>query len=273
MENSRKAVLILMILVLSLAYPSRARADIAPPYYPPGANPSPGSETTQVSMLAETVLIDVLAKAPSNSLGQAKVTADFTMRNLGDEAETLAVRFPISANDGRSKVNEIKNLQVEVNGKPVRTRRIGGADPYFSSEDDIPWAEFDVKFPPGKDINIRVSYLLDATGYPPFAAFYYILETGAGWKGPIGSADLTVRLPYEATPQNVLLTEHTGWSQTTPGAVLDGREVRWRYDKLEPSRENNLEISLVQPSYWQKVLTEQANTERNPQDGEAWGRL
>jgi tetratricopeptide (TPR) repeat protein len=122
-------------------------------------------------------------------------------------------------------------------------------------------------------VNIRVSYLLEATGYSPFAAFYYLLETGAGWKGPIGSADLIVRLPYEATPQNVLLTEHTGWSLTTPGASLDGREVRWHYNNLEPTRENNLEISIVQPSYWKKVLNELENTTRNPRDGEAWGRL
>jgi tetratricopeptide (TPR) repeat protein len=82
-----------------------------------------------------------------------------------------------------------------------------------------------------------------------------------------------VRLPYEATPQNVLLSEHTGWSQTTPGAVLEGRDVRWQYTNLEPTQESNLEISIVQPSYWKKVLNELENTTRNPRDGEAWGRL
>ena len=272
MKNLRY-LLLLLVIIFSLGNAAVARADIAPPYMPPGANPGPGSETTQVSMLAETVLIDVQAKAPANSLGQAKVSADFTMRNTGSNEEKLAVRFPISANDGRFNVNEVKNLQVQVNGKTIPTRRITGPDPYYGYGDDIPWAEFDVKFPPGKEVDIRVSYLMDATGYSPFAAFFYILDTGAGWKGPIGSADLIVRLPYEATPQNVLLTEHTGWSLTTPGATLDGKDVRWHYDNLEPTREHNLEISLVQPSYWQKVLAEQANTTKNPQDGEAWGRL
>ncbi len=41
------------------------------PAQPPGSNPQPGNETTQVHMQAESVLIDVQATAPSKSLGQA----------------------------------------------------------------------------------------------------------------------------------------------------------------------------------------------------------
>lgn len=266
-----KHILPLLLIAMLLAFPYPARADVAPPARPPGANPEPGNET-QVRMVAETVLINVQADAPANSLGRALVTADFTMRNLSSKAESMAARFPISASDGRSEYPEISNLQVQVNGKTVPTRRIMGEDPYFGS-DPVPWVEFDVTFPPGQDVNIRVTYTLEGMGEYPFVSFQYIMTTGAGWKDTIGSADLIVRLPYEANTYNVILDEPIGWSQTTPGATLAGNEVRWHYDDLEPAYEHNLDIALVMPSAWQKVLTEQANLARDPNDGEAWGRL
>lgn len=259
----------LVLVIFALAKP--VRADVAPPAQPPGANLEPGGEITQVRMMAEKVLMEV-KPGSGDSLGQAVVTADFTMRNLGDSTEAMAVRFPISANDGFSSYPEIKNLQVQVDGRSVRTRRIMGEDPYYGG-DQVPWAEFQAKFPPGKDVKVRVTYQLEGTGYPPFASFSYILSTGAGWKDTIGSADLVVKLPYEANVNNVLLAGETGYSFTSPGAVLDGREIRWHYENLEPTTADNLEVELVMPAKWQKVLKEQDNVTRDPNDGEAWGRL
>lgn len=266
-----KAFFAVLLVLVILALPKSARADVAPPAQPPGANLEPGGEITQVRMMAEKVLMEV-KPGSGDSLGQAVVTADFTMRNLGDKTESMAVRFPISANDGFFSYPEIKNLQVQVDGRNVRTGRILGEDPYYGG-DQVPWAEFQAKFPPGKDVKVRVTYQLEGTGYPPFASFNYILSTGAGWKDTIGSADVVVKLPYEANTDNVLLAGETGYSFTSPGAVLDGREIRWHYESLEPTSEDNLEVELVEPAKWQKVLKERDNVTRNPNDGEAWGRL
>jgi len=265
--------LILAILLLTLlAIPTPAYADIAPPAQPPGVNPEPGDEATQVRMENETVLLDVQAGPTSDSLGRARVTADFTMRNLGDQAESMAVRFPIGASDGWFNYPEIKDLQVFVDGKVVRPRRVQGEDPRFR-DDLVPWAEFDVTFPPGEDVDIRVTYRLEGSGEYPYVSFEYILSTGAGWKDTIGSADLIVRLPYEANVHNTILDYQIGWSQTSPGAVFQGDEIRWHYDDFEPTREQDLDVALVMPSAWQKVLDEQAKVATNPRDGEAWGRL
>ena len=87
-------------IVILFAIPSSVLADIAPPHNPPGSNLDPGLEVTQVRMMAETVLVDVLKDTTPGSLGRAHVTADFTMQNLGTESERLAVRFPIAASDG-----------------------------------------------------------------------------------------------------------------------------------------------------------------------------
>jgi tetratricopeptide (TPR) repeat protein len=267
----RRSVL-LSILIILFIFPSSAAADIAPPAQPPGSNVQPGSETTQVQMLAETVLIDVQAGAPSKSLGQAHVTASFTMHNRGDGSETMAVRFPVSASDGYFSYPTIKDLRVKVNDKTVPTRDVQGEDPYHSPN-PVPWAEFDVSFPPGRDVPIQVAYTLEASGEYPFIWFKYILSTGAGWKDAIGKADLIVRLPYPASNQNIFFDPGNSYSGVTPGGVVSGNEVRWHYDDLEPTTDDNFEIILVMPSAWENVLTEQANVKQDPNDGEAWGRL
>jgi hypothetical protein len=137
----------------------------------------------------------------------------------------------------------------------------------------VPWAQFNVSFPPGEDIHIQVTYILDGTGEYPYVAYSYILHTGAGWKDTIGSADLIVRLPYEANTFNVIFDEQIGWSQTTMGGVLAGKEIKWHFEDLEPEQSDDLQLSLVNPAVWQNVLKERSNVQTNPNDGEAWGRL
>lgn len=261
-----------IVLLVAILIPVDVRADVAPPAQPPGANPEAGAEGTQVRMMAETVLIEVQPGASANDLGQAKITADFTMRNLGNETEKMAVRFPLSVNDGFYNYPEIRNLQIKVNGRAVSTRRIMQEDPVWGA-DLVPWAEFDVTFPSGQDVPIQVTYIIYGTGEYPFVSYSYIFHTGEGWKDTIGSADLIVRLPYEANPQNIILDETTGWSETMAEGTMSGNEIRWRFEDLEPTRENDFEVSLVMPSVWQKVLTERKNLAANPNDGEAWGRL
>jgi len=261
-----------LMFVLLIGSPTSVRADVAPPGHPPGSNLEPGAEITQVRMVAETVLIDVQVSAPAKSLGQAKVTADFTMRNLGNEAESMGVRFPISSNNGFGQFPEISGLNVKVDGSIVSTRRIMQEDPMWGS-DPVPWAEFDATFPPNQDVHIQVTYMLEGTGEYPYAAFYYVLHTGAGWKDTIGRADLSVRLPYEANTLNVIFDEQTGWSSTTPGGEISGQQVEWRFQNLEPDQSNDFQLSIVMPSAWQKVLAEQASLQINPNNGEAWGRL
>ncbi len=268
-----KRILLVILFAVVLAFPSAARADIAPPAQPPGSSLQPGSESTQVRMLAETILIEVMPGATGKSLGQAHVTADFTMHNSGATAETMAARFPIGASDGFFHVNELRDLQVKINGQSVSTRRISGEDPY-GGDSQVPWAEFDATFAAEQDTPVQVKYTLEASGEYPFIWFKYILASGAGWNGSIGNADIILRLPYPVSAQNVLLnTAEVTSYDTTNGGVINGAEIHWHYADLEPTREDNFEIELVMPGAWEKLLTEQGNVDRNPKDGEAWGRL
>ncbi len=264
-----------LLILFVFAFPSPVFADVAPPYNPPGTNLEPGSEITQVRMVAETVLIDVQDDSTPSSLGSARVTADFTMRNLGSDSESMAVRFPISTDNGRGEYPEITDMLIKVDGKQITYRRVNYPDIRYQQK-DVPWAEFDVTFPVSQDVAIQVAYTLDGSGYAPTTAYYYILETGAGWKDTIGSADVILRLPYAASTQNVIMGLQIGWAETTPGGVFDGNEVRWHFDNLEPGPDGpvqNMEFALVAPAVWRTVLQERDNVAQNPNDSEAWGRL
>ena len=257
---------LLLATLYALVLPSVVLADVAPPHQPPGFNPDPGNEITQVRMMAETVTIDVLVVDPP----QAHVSAFFTMRNLGNSTESMAVSFPIAASDGFDRFPEIKNVSIKVNDKPTPFDRILGPEPtYGFNNQNVPWASFNVSFPPGDDVQIKVTYDLDGTGYPQetFTSFYYILSTGAGWNGTIGSGEIILRLPYDANPQNVIL----GDSQNAPQFV--GREAHWQFTDLEPTTSDNLTFDIVRPVVWKQVIIELDNISRNTQDGEAYGRL
>lgn len=270
-----KRLIISFLCFAMFAFPSIVLADVAPPINPPGSNPQPGNEGTQVRMVAETVLIEVNRDSTPGSLGSARITANFTMRNLGTSDESLAVRFPISTDDGRGQYPEITDIVIKVGGKRISHRRASYPDLRYQTQ-DLPWAEFDISFPVGQDVAIEVSYHLNGSGYAPYTAFYYILETGAGWKDTIGSADVTLRLPYPANPQNIVLDTQIGWAETTPGGTFQGNELQWHFENFEPGpyeEVQNLEFALVSPSAWQTVLTERENVTKTPTDGEAWGRL
>ena len=271
-----KRLCFFILLVVLLAFPSNVRADVAPPIYPPGSNPQPGTDVTQVRMAAETVLIDVQRDIEPESLGWAHVIADFSMHNLGAADENMVVRFPMGGDDGWVGYKEIENLQITVNRNPVQYRKAMYSDINYGRNEITQWAEFDVTFPAGQDVSIRVAYDLQGSGYYPYTAFYYILETGAGWKDTIGSADVILRLPYEANPQNVVTDIGIGWAETTLGGTFQGNEVRWHFEDFEPGQNQpvqNMQFALVAPSMWQSMLTAQANTKQHPNDGEAWGML
>jgi hypothetical protein len=262
------SALLLAILCLA-ALPSTAKADVAPPQNPPGSNPGPGSGTTRVRMAAETVVIEVLEQDPA----RAHITANFTMNNPGDTTEDLAVRFPIAARGGIEYLTEIRNIAIRVDGRTTTYRRVDGPEPRYGYEGETaPWAEFDVSFPPGEDVAIEFSYDLDGSDYEEMSStsFYYILSTGAGWNGTIGSAEIILRLPYDANPLNVIQPADYG---TPPGGTFTGREVHWLYNDLEPTAENDFEFFIIKPATWKRVLDAQATVVANPDDGEAWGGL
>lgn len=279
MKKVLHTLIVLLLLLAVLAQP--AYADVAPPETVPGSNLNPGVESTQVRMVAEMVTLTVSQDPADENGAVAETRAVFTMRNLGTVEEKMNVRFPLSFfngnSDGFGDFPEIDSVAVKVNGKSVSTRR--EIQPFLNStssyqeRDEIPWSVFEVTFPPDQDVIIEVVYDVEGFGYYPYEVFKYVLETGAGWNGTIGSAEVILRLPYEANEQNVWIEGVDGYGDATPGGVFSGKEVRWKFEDLEPTFENNLQFVLLTPSVWKKILAETENVKKNPNDGEAWGRL
>ncbi|TFH34528.1 MAG: hypothetical protein E4G99_09315 [Anaerolineales bacterium] len=266
---------LIFLVALTLALP--AYADIAPPQRPPGSNPVPGEDQTQVQMLEETVLLEVqTAPWPGESLTDlvrdwAKVTANFIMLNQGQVDETMQVRFPLTdpsgMGDGRGEFPEIKDLKLWIDGAPAAATRV--TYPAIRGDDLPPvvWAGFDVTFPAGEQVEIEVRYSQRATGYHPQSEFIYFLETGAGWKGPIGKGELIVRLPYPASSENVLV------EYSNDGIRFEGADARWSFQDLEPGWEDNLHVYLLEPGYWLAVVDARKVLVNTPEDGNAWGTL
>ena len=289
MKLSFHKLIIGLVLIFWLLTPAAVvRADIAPPEPPKGSGIAPGSNLTQVRMMAEQVVIAVAAKS-SQPTGEAAISADFQMRNLGQVEEKMNVRFPLciifvpgnAESWNYLPINyqypPIDQFTASVNGIPARvvdTPAQPSDVPSYESQhqENAPcWANFSVVFPPGQDVSIKVYY--HQTGYGGFGhgslnyvKFSYILLTGAAWKDTIGSADVVVRLPMEANEETVIVRPQ--------GAVLSGQEIRWHAQDFEPGEQNGvLTVGIMQPSYWTAIQKELQNVEINPKDGEAWGRL
>lgn len=267
---------IALILIASILT-SPAFADAAPPEQPPGSNLAPGEEVTQVQMFAETVLIEVqTAPWPGVRLSSvvrdwAKVTATFTMLNQGQVEESMQVRFPLTNpsgwGDGWGDYPEIEDIRIWVDGLQVPTTRLTAPSPVGKDQPPVEWAGFDVTFPVGEEVEIETRYSQRATGYHPVSEFLYFLETGAGWKGPIGSGELIVRFPYAAGPESLLV------NYSNEGVRFVGADARWSFIDLEPTWEDNLRVHIIEPGYWLAVIDAQRVLDENPADGEAWGVL
>lgn len=271
-----KIATLFFILSVFLAFGTNVKevqADVSPPGPPSGTNPVPDGENTNVRMVSETVLVEIDADSSLDGLG--KVTATFTMRNLGNIDEQMEVRFPLDQTDAWGGIctgpyifaEPINDLKVAVNGKTVKTQKtyqeitVSGREAPVS----LPcWEHFPVSFPIGKDVLIRVTYTTKPYRAEAVYSYSYILITGDEWKDTIGKADITFRVPYELNDSNFIscLPEDCG---------LNKNAIEWHYEDFDPS--SNVMISLLPPPLWQSILTETKNTTKNPNDGAAWGRL
>jgi hypothetical protein len=287
--KSAKFLLVTVFLVSVLFSSHVAHADVAPPPAPQLGGLEPFQyQDTNVQMLYERVEMEIQSLLrpdmdPSYPQSLVDVTAYFTMRNQGNSPETMQVFFPLESfskcREGYGGGNsytlyEINadSFEVLVNGTNVPVEKVTTNHP----DKDVPglgnackqmtWAGFDVTFPPGEDVVIRVEYNMESVGVDFMQNIEYILETGAGWAGPIQRGYVIVKFPYTATAENVL-------SESTPGYQFLYNEAYWSFENLEPSSENNIQVSIVSPNVWQKILILRQDLKDNPQSPDKWLEL
>jgi hypothetical protein len=273
------SLLIVAVVVLATLFVANtARADVAPPDQPPGADLGPAG-ATQVQMVSESVLIEVgevkaLPIPVTEDEGiQAHVGAVFSMQNQGSRDESMQVRFPLvepsGAGDNFFHYPEVANFSVSVDGEPLNWEVVETPNPHRESDPPLRWAAFQVFFASGREVTIRVEYDVQSSGYLPEGQFRYVLETGAGWYGPIQQGEIVLRLAYPASAENVLSGEY----QTSPGGVFEGDEVRWHFDNLEPTSQDNWFATILAPDFWDEILQARQAVQGDPQDAAAWASL
>ncbi len=224
-------------------------ADVAPPEEPFGGDVAPG-DTTMVQMVSEVVEItvseDEFAREDFEFFRPvADVVASFVMQNQGDEDELLEVHFPLNMylfNYADWPVPEVSDFAVWVNGEQVDWTKVMLEHPLDESSDAIAWAVFEVSFPVGKVVNLEVKYVMPAVGYSPRATFNYIFQTGGGWFDVIGEADLIVNLPYAPSDLTIAYPE-----LLPEGGVIEGKQMRWHFEDLEPTAEDDFSITVMAP--------------------------
>ncbi len=296
-------LLIVGILLACLIRPAPAMADVGTVWTAQGTDISPGEEPTQVQMVSEAVTLSVEPQVAPDDQSSARldelmvvhVEAVFHMINRGAEAESLDVWFPLTTGLGTHHLSvadplaQAENFQAWVNGESVPVTEAPGRD-LLGVRDSVPWATWSVTFPPEQEGQLRVTYDVHPIEWGGWAVVHYILETGAGWYGPIGEGTVTFHLPYEVTPMNVQLAEireaYTGAGRPFDVAV-EGSDVTFRFRDLEPKpsspdrlqaldpfREtDNLIVPLMPPTAWAEIEDAQADAEAHPEAIEAQLRL
>ena len=277
MRHFKTYILTFSIIFLALVLANPTHADAAPPAVPDGENILPGEEFTMVQMVAEEVIIDVGSTLkimyswvdegygyyPEGFLVAYNCT--FWMVNQGEETENLAVRFPINTDYALGKI-EIESIKI--NDSPISW-----------TEDDIDsttnhsrfnWAHFDVTFPPGEEVEIKITYTTITHAWYSRAnqSVSYILETGAGWYGPIGQGRIILRMPYKVTPDNIMMP----YSDTPMGEMTE-YDMVWEFTNLEPTKQDNFDIKIVSPEVWLEILADREKLEKSPNNLSALYRL
>jgi tetratricopeptide (TPR) repeat protein len=299
MKTLLKALPILVLIMSLVALSRIASADGAPPVdltSNGGVSPS-GYQYTEVQMVYERVEMELQVVPNLSSFRgeehQITVSAWFIMHNQGDADESMQVIFPLVsigicgygaylppnlASSEYSYVIDEDSFRVSVDGKIEPTELVITPNPDLNklppgcADDPIRWAGFDVTFPVDQDVILHVAYTMTSDTYGRIERVQYILETGAGWKGPIGRADIIFRLPYLVNYDNILKPDghHSG---TTPGYQSQYNQISWSYSNLEPTIEDNIVVAFLSPFVWQEVQGLRAAIQADPQDVIDWFAL
>lgn len=282
MKRSKLFLLMLVLLVILLPI-QPVQADMAPLPGPAIGGMRPLQyQPTEVQMVYERVELTIQPKLhigdnPDNGMNNelVDVTAWFVMHNTGTQDEEMQAAFPLGSlnnvcnhlSDERSWglqtfIVDNDSFKVSMNGIQLDTeiKEIEGIE-------CVNWAIFDIRFPVNQDVLVKVDYSAWTEGIGSDMLLQYVLETGAGWKGPIKQAYIIARFPYLTTDENITT------ALTTPGFQYLYNEIFWSYRDLEPTPDDNISIRFFEPLTWERILALRDVVNRSPTDVNAWMTL
>jgi hypothetical protein len=268
---------ILFTIIIStnlLLSQGNVKADMAPPMDAPVGNLGPYQyQKTNVKMLEERVQIELTDSEFGEDSSKVVVNANFVFRNLGRDDEKMEAIFPFTDinncyNDYFYEVYK-PAFKVSIDGKPIQTTEISTPSQVGETCNPVNWGKFEIDFPSKMNVSVDINYTMNESyrgqrWNSPKKSIYYLLETGAGWFGNIGQAEIILIFPYEITKENVTLP---------PGYIIQGNQAHWHWENLEPTKYDNLIIKFIEPPTWEKLTYLRTHVGANPLDAYQWLNL
>lgn len=290
-------VLVLACLLIALLLPSRVRADVGVGPILPGGSSIMPEDATPIQMAAEKVVMTVRQGTDAEDaafklnvedqgypglpspyfpivyLAVTEVDADFSMLNPTNDTLPMTVWFPMASvledvnwEDHIGEVApRIEGLQVAVEGNPLEYDVTELPNPQGEDKPPLPWASFPVTFPASEEVHIHVNYIflpqpssVDLVGM----TLTYVFQTGAGWAGSIGKAELEVNLPYPASSETI--------GSMPDGGQANGQRVSWTWKDLEPGPEDDFSILLLRPERWEELRYWLGIVDAHPDFEQGW---
>ncbi len=206
--------------------------------------------SSEIAMDAETVLVE-----PEKRFGGFRVTADFTMRNTTAEPVTCDVAFPFESRGHATNAKESFQVTlgegagaVRVSPIELKVRDASVKEPR-SLHDFAAALVWSVSWSAGETKLIRISYDMgEPEEYRRFVEGWrlrYIVKTGALWKGPIGRADITIRL----TDHPIFSGSFANWPNRRPNTLdppysypgnarwVTNSELTWHFENWIPDED------------------------------------
>ncbi len=193
-----------------------------------------------------------------------KVTVTYTFRNTTKAPVTVQMGFPEWCEATPDTMDQpegtpcagwtISDFRVQIDGEPGPKVTVKTAEPGKGPLADLEYGRvhtFPVAFGPEQTRTVRHTYRHATAITSPWCSdLYYILQTGALWKGSLRSLDITVKThaDFDGDPG---YNEH--WIKGTEGrpkaAVTanpnGGQTLKWRLESVEPK--HDLAVSFCEP--------------------------
>ncbi len=254
---------IVAVLVVVTAWSNAVRADVAPdPLAAMGNVRVMKEKAPNTSMLREEVRVELFPSV-------AVVDATFVMAHDGPD-QTLEVGFPgqgVVMQERWAVHTPLHAFKAWVNDAPVASLGVETevkfkAGPKGEQTRRETWHVFVVPLVKGKQTTLRVRYGVVAQwhygqsysgGTVERDVVWYILHTGAAWKGPIGAGRIVVEAAEGVDPLSIETVNHAQpgpaskekfqYYKLPAGAVRTAKGFEFTFKDLTPTQEHNLEIA------------------------------
>ncbi len=250
-----------MSLTLAIAFAGSARCDDGGisfggnPHLLKG-HPSIAMQSEVVNMVIGKELIKVDCKFVFHNSGPACVVR-MGFPDEGQGAEEPYQGDPVPTGPGLKAT--FLSYDSYVDGKKVATKLVP------TNDRTLYWHTKNVSFPAKSDRIIRDVYTLKPGGQVTsenglYQQTYYVLHTGASWRGPIGKAEIVVNFAPDVQTVPIKLRAlssfsgdlpHLKWSQLPAGTIVyeglsepkvQDRQLRFVKDNFKPTKKDDVHL-------------------------------